>query len=233
MRRRYLEAVRDSVTGVHLLTPTILPHTDSAGAKPHPHNSSFRMKGMDWPQFGLTMIGVEKTNCLWDLLERVLNQDIPGSFVECGVWRGGASIFAKAVLAAHGSDREVHLVDSFDGLPPNTTTRDDATWSKMDYLRVSQEEVTAGFRRFGLLDDRVVFHKVRGGAGAAADGDCPFGASFMRHEAAPAYLSQGFFRYSLAKWREEGIGPIAVLRMDGGGRAVIWACLDAPRSVQA
>lgn len=40
------------------------------------------------------------------------------------VWRGGASIFAKAVMTAHGiKNRKVHLVDSFQGLPPNTTRK--------------------------------------------------------------------------------------------------------------
>lgn len=48
----------------------------------------------------------------------------PHSAAECGVWRGGASIFAKAVLTAYGSQRDVHLVDSFQGLPPPTTAND-------------------------------------------------------------------------------------------------------------
>ena len=58
------------------------------------------------------------------LVEDVLRRGVPGSIAECGVWRGGASLFAKAVLAAHGAQREVHLVDSFQGLPPNTTAQD-------------------------------------------------------------------------------------------------------------
>ena len=43
---------------------------------------------------------------------------------ECGVWRGGASIFAKAILTAYGAQRDVHLVDSFQGLPRPTTGND-------------------------------------------------------------------------------------------------------------
>ena len=84
-------------------------------------------------------------------------------YAECGVWRGGASIFAKAVLTAHGeAGRGVHLVDSFAGLPPNTTSADEMYWNEMSYIRVSLEEVRAGFERFGLLDDGVHFHKVSG-----------------------------------------------------------------------
>ena len=57
--------------------------------------------------------------------------------------RGGSSIFSRAVLKAYGiTDRKVHVVDSFLGLPPATTKEDavweDLTkmpWSKMDYLK--------------------------------------------------------------------------------------------------
>ena len=40
---------------------------------------------------------------------------IPGCVVECGVWRGGMSAGICRVL---GNDREYHLLDSFEGLPP-------------------------------------------------------------------------------------------------------------------
>jgi hypothetical protein len=55
------------------------------------------------------------------------------------VWRGGASIFMRGLLKAHGvRDRIVHLVDSFNGLPSNSTANDMDLWSKMVYLRVPQ-----------------------------------------------------------------------------------------------
>lgn len=36
------------------------------------------------------------------LLDDVLDNKVPGDFAECGVWRGGASLFARAVFAARG-----------------------------------------------------------------------------------------------------------------------------------
>lgn len=46
------------------------------------------------------------------LLDNVIRNDILGDFVECGVWRGGASLFARAYLHAHGvSDRKVSSVN--------------------------------------------------------------------------------------------------------------------------
>lgn len=41
------------------------------------------------------------------------------------------------------------------GLPPATTSHDSDIWSRMDYLRVSLEQVKSNFRRFGLLDSQV------------------------------------------------------------------------------
>jgi hypothetical protein len=40
---------------------------------------------------------------------------IGGDFVECGVWKGGMSAAIAEVL---GKDRQIHLFDSFEGLPP-------------------------------------------------------------------------------------------------------------------
>ncbi len=56
---------------------------------------------------------------LRECCEVALRQDIPGDFVETGVWRGGAAIAVAAVLAAHEySDRKGGQgFDSFQGLP--------------------------------------------------------------------------------------------------------------------
>jgi hypothetical protein len=71
---------------------------------------------------------------------------------------GGSSIFAKAVLKVHGArDRRVILVDSFQGLPKAELKADEDIWSRMDYLKVSQQRVEKNFQRFGLLDSDVVF----------------------------------------------------------------------------
>lgn len=40
---------------------------------------------------------------------------LKGDYVECGVWRGGMSAAIAEIL---GSDRRIHLFDSFEGLPP-------------------------------------------------------------------------------------------------------------------
>ena len=55
---------------------------------------------------------------IWVLAEDVIRNDIPGDFVETGVWTGAMSIFmaASEVYSIFG-DRKVWACDSFEGLP--------------------------------------------------------------------------------------------------------------------
>ena len=70
----------------------------------------------------------------------------------------------RAVLAAHGiEDRKVYLADSFEGLPLPDREKFPAdegdVGHSVKFLAVPQDEVENNFRRFGLLDDQVVFLK--------------------------------------------------------------------------
>ncbi len=80
------------------------------------------------------------------------------------MWRGGACIFMRAVLAAHDvHDRVVWCADSFEGLPkPNATLYPaDAGDEHHTHapLAISLGEVKANFERYGLLDEQVRFLK--------------------------------------------------------------------------
>lgn len=121
-----------------------------------------RIEGRDWPLFGQTMAGFDRLDNFRSCIETVLADDVPGDIIETGVWRGGASIFARAVLASHGvDDRTVWLADSFQGLPPPNAELNPADagaiWHTADKLAISLEEVQENFRRYGLLDDQVSF----------------------------------------------------------------------------
>jgi O-methyltransferase len=119
--------------------------------------------GIDWPAEAETMIGMQRLTSLQDCVETVLAEDIPGDLIECGVWRGGACILMRAVLAAHGDEmRSVWVADSFEGLPPADPENYKAdkglrTQPLAGILGVSEKEVRANFERYGLLDDRVRF----------------------------------------------------------------------------
>ena len=118
-----------------------------------------RAQGMDWPQHAETMIGRRRIDSLQECVETVLADDVPGDLIETGVWRGGAVIFMRAVLAAHGvTDRTVWAADSFQGLPQATLPVDvPDDLSDHPELAVDLEAVKANFRRYGLLDEQVRF----------------------------------------------------------------------------
>ena len=122
-----------------------------------------RELGLDWPADALTMIGMQRLTSLQRCVETVLADDVPGDLVECGVWRGGASILMRAVLAAYGDEtRCVWLADSFAGVPPPDTANYQADKGirlhrAAGVLAVPEAEVRANFQRYGLLDDQVRF----------------------------------------------------------------------------
>jgi O-methyltransferase len=127
-------------------------------------DAAARAAGKDWPRCAHTMIGEARLDNLRFCVEDVLRNQVPGDLIETGVWRGGATIFMRGVLEAHGvTDRKVYVADSFQGLP-----RPDAALYPADAgdiyhayedLKVTMEQVQENFRRYGLLDDQVHFLK--------------------------------------------------------------------------
>lgn len=127
----------------------------------HPYLT--RRGAIPWPTRAQSMIGPHRLRNLRDLVERTLTENVPGDYIETGVWRGGACILMRGVLAAHGvRDRRVIVADSFEGLP-----KPDAAYPAdkrdrlfaFEELAVSVEQVRRNFAAYELLDDQVVFLK--------------------------------------------------------------------------
>lgn len=123
---------------------------------------SLRENGRDWPSVAHSMIGFRRMRNLRTLAEDVILNNIPGDFIETGVWRGGACIMMRAVLAAHQDpSRKVWVADSFAGLPEPDGARYSADEGDLHHtfeqLEVSREQVQANFESYDLLDDRVQF----------------------------------------------------------------------------
>jgi O-methyltransferase len=73
-----------------------------------------------------TMTSPERMYALYQAVEYVLRAGIPGSFVECGVWRGGsAMVVATTLLRAGVSDRKIYLYDTFEGMSAPTERDED------------------------------------------------------------------------------------------------------------
>ena len=68
----------------------------------------------------LTMVSAERLIATIQACKYVILNEIPGDFVECGVWRGGNSIAAKLLFEAYGSNKKVILMDTFAGMTEPT-----------------------------------------------------------------------------------------------------------------
>ncbi len=131
-----------------------------------------REQGEDWPPpEAETMIGLRRLDNLELCITDVLRRHVPGDLIETGVWRGGATIFMRAVLKAYDDrQRVVWAADSFQGLPepdPDRLPRSrrDPSYRKFwnriradtAWIAIPLEEVKANFARYGLLDSQVQF----------------------------------------------------------------------------
>lgn len=130
--------------------------------EPVPFDATRRREGRDWPATAETMIGLQRLENVRACVDRVIADDVPGDLMETGVWRGGAAVMMRAVLAARGvHDRQVWCADSFAGLPPPDEERFPRDTGDRHHTRpqlaVSLPEVRSNFARYGLLDDRVQF----------------------------------------------------------------------------
>ena len=117
----------------------------------------------------ISMLPMARLDNLQFCIDDVLENSIPGDLIETGVWRGGATIFMRAMLKARGvTDRTVWVADSFEGLPEpdaekfpiEAETHSGSLMTKVyDHFAVDLEAVKSNFRAYGMLDNQVRFLK--------------------------------------------------------------------------
>jgi hypothetical protein len=109
---------------------------------------------------GVTMVDKGRFETI--LRNKILLDNVDGDVIECGVWRGGMSIFLSALF----EDRKIWVCDSFEGFQPLETAKyqydeEVHTPSYDDMIKVSLEEVQSNFKKFGFdePDSRITFLK--------------------------------------------------------------------------
>lgn len=104
-----------------------------------------------------TMLGTRQLDHMQRCIADVLENNVPGDLLEAGVWRGGMTIFMRAVLAADQvTNRKIWVADSFAGLPEIEKDRETFGWRRGD-MAASLDTVKKNFTRYGLLDEQVLF----------------------------------------------------------------------------
>jgi O-methyltransferase len=72
-----------------------------------------------------TMTSIERLFDLYKSIEYVVKAGIPGDIVECGVWRGGSMMLAaKTLLKMGATERNIYLLDTYEGHPKPDPKRD-------------------------------------------------------------------------------------------------------------
>ena len=160
LRQMYLDIVRKTILGFTYRDPSF----DAGRGQQVPFNQEARELGEDWPILAQSMAGNKRLQNIQTLAEDIFANNIPGDFIETGVWRGGSCIFMSAILRAYGiTDRDVYVCDSFEGLPPPKeheypVDRGD-THHTAPFLAVDLEQVQTNFEGYDLLTDQVKFVK--------------------------------------------------------------------------
>jgi hypothetical protein len=148
--------------------------------------------------------------------------NIQGSFVECGVWKGGAvGAMAMANLKHGVSRRDLHLFDSFDDIcSPNaeidgTKAVDDV----FNYSNINKESFLSG-----QLTPIEGFYDFLGGHGTVDDcSNLLF--NHIKYPREHVHFHKGWFQDTLPKDADK-IDKIAILRLDGDWYDSIKICLD-------
>lgn len=121
-----------------------------------------------------TMTSAERLFSLYHAVNYVLKNNIPGDFIECGVWKGGSALLMAKMLAMKNiSDRKVVLYDTYEGMPPPTENDKDYAGVNAEKLLQdssievqdsvwcysSFEEVKANIELSGLATENIVMVK--------------------------------------------------------------------------
>lgn len=90
-----------------------------------------------------TLTSPERLYSLIEAVRYIFQNDIEGDFVECGVYKGGSMMAIALTLLAEGvKDRELHLFDTFEGMPePNE--KDVDLWGNPAIKEFSKKKISA------------------------------------------------------------------------------------------
>jgi O-methyltransferase len=98
------------------------------------------LRGRLWDE-GYTMLSSRRGRALYRLARHVVDDEIDGALVDCGVWNGGSSI----ILGVAAPKRRVWAFDSFEGLPEPGPEDGARSAGLAGDCRGAEEKLRAGF----------------------------------------------------------------------------------------
>jgi O-methyltransferase len=95
-----------------------------------------------------SMTSIQRITELFNSLEYILNHNIPGDIVECGVWKGGNILGIIEYLYYHNiTDKKIWLFDTFSGMTePSNIDIDHRGYKAKDILHVENVKAYASLK---------------------------------------------------------------------------------------
>ncbi|MBL7766753.1 MAG: class I SAM-dependent methyltransferase [Chitinophagaceae bacterium] len=82
-----------------------------------------------------TMTSIERMFALYKGVEYIIKNNIPGDFVECGVWKGGSSMLIALTLKKFDiTNRHIWMYDTYEGMSEPTEKDTDKSGVRADEL---------------------------------------------------------------------------------------------------
>lgn len=89
-----------------------------------------------------TMVSIPNLYALYSSVKYIVENNIEGDLVECGVWRGGCSMMMALTLGHYkNTNRIIYMYDTFEGMSePTLNDKDVNNTTAKDYLDVSESD---------------------------------------------------------------------------------------------
>ena len=109
--------------------------------------------------FPYSQVNIARQRNLVSLATSVIEENVPGAIVECGVLDGGtAALMAWASRDARPA-RPIHLFDAWEGLPETTVEDGDEAVKWTGQVVGSPTRVLAVMKRLGIAPERIHVHR--------------------------------------------------------------------------
>jgi len=156
--------------------------------------------------FPYTQSSYARLSNAYELARNVEESNLEGSFVECGVWRGGCSAVMAVAAKKFGRGRKSWLFDSFEGMP-EAGAEDEADVAPLAASKFGGKLKPVGTNVVDVEGVKnLLFNK-------------------LRLDEKNINIKKGWFQDTLPKFKGD-VGPISVLRLDGDYYESTKVCLD-------
>ena len=137
--------------------------------------------------YDYTLTPPDRVAALCGAVDYVIDNDVPGAFVECGLWKGGSMMAIAMRLKDRGvTDRDLYGFDTFEGMTP--PTEDDVDWRGIQqtppdkgstlHIGAGLDDVAGNMRGTGYPMDRV--HLIKGDVLQTLPGGAPDDIALLR-----------------------------------------------------